>query len=542
MNDYFKQLQQRINKYRQVYKKNYNKPALKLIWWNIRWLLQKKQRKSLDTQTINIGIKLQGGVGDILIQSNYFKELVRYLNQENITVDFFAFKDKETASATFYNAKFIKNIFPGTSFKDKVNGYDLVLSIQRFAMITYIDWEKIRKLSAKLASYCERIQDFYEKNSFIIDNSPYSDALSTRLAELNGKNRYNQPDILGIVGLEKSPSGFMDLNPDYMSIISKLDLQDKIYITFQRGLNHHDAEKESVRNWPVAHYEQLIKSIKQQYPDIILIQMGFSESRCEKLAGVDMDLRGKTNFEELKVLLKYALLHIDYEGGYTHIRYFLNGPSVVLFGPTDLEFLGYPENININNYDACPLPCEWVSTNWTTECIRGFTQPPCMYEIKSEQVFHQVDSYIKNLDYFTYSLEKALDESELASFVTTINTDTSTALVNETLKIYFEENKISCDRMKFFGLNETQNPDIEYSGIYNIATTNNLFDIVFAQLDKDMQYPGYALSDILRILKPEGILVLKCHSYSNEELAPCKLDFSALPETHYFVIKKNTKK
>ena len=106
---------------------------------------------------------------------------------------------------------------------------------------------------------------------------------------------------------------------------------------------------------------------------------------------------GKTSLEQVKVILKNSCLHIDNEGGYTHIRHAISGgKTAVLFGPTSVDFFGYSDNINIKG-EGCETFCEWCTANWQEVCVRGFTYPPCMYSITPEAVFRRISSYLKEV-------------------------------------------------------------------------------------------------------------------------------------------------
>ena len=99
--------------------------------------------------------------------------------------------------------------------------------------------------------------------------------------------------------------------------------------------------------------------IHDEFPSLSIVQVG-RENPESDLVGTDIDLRDQTSFEELKVILKQSALHIDGECGMVHLNHALGGRSAVLFGPTNMDFVGYPENINVKAKDACPLWCEWV--------------------------------------------------------------------------------------------------------------------------------------------------------------------------------------
>ena len=118
--------------------------------------------------------------------------------------------------------------------------------------------------------------------------------------------------------------------------------------------------------------------------------MGVSTQRFPLIEGTDVYVVGKTTFNQVKILLKYASLHVDCEGGYVHLRQWLRGgTSIVLFGPTSSDFYGYENNINIHG-TGCSQPCEWLTKDWVTKCPRGFDNPPCMYSISPEMVMNKI--------------------------------------------------------------------------------------------------------------------------------------------------------
>ncbi len=541
--EYSKLLRQRISKYENTYMGDTKKIAQKLIFWNLRWMfLGGGKHKQSSEKTLRIAIKLNGGVGDVLMQSTYVKELVKYINANDIHIDLFCFKDKETPKAVFYNAMYIENVFPLQQYSQKRKRYTLTLNIQRFVMIDYIDWNRVKQHSDALFNYCQKIQDFYNDNRFMINNSPYSDTASTQLTLLKGKNRISQTDILNIVGLSNNPVNFLDLNPDYFDILSKLDLLDKKFITIQRGINHNSKKKENVRNWPLSHYEKLISDLKKHYPDIQIVQMGYSEGNCEQINGVDIDLRGKTNFEELKVLLKYALLHIDSEGGYTHIRHFLNTRSVVLFGPTDINFFGYPDNINIKS-EACPIACEWVTENWIENCIRGFEKPPCMYEITPEEVFLKVKQYFDSLPYFLYIIKKNITSEKISNI---LNSYCSTQYNCATINIEIIPEEITNqENITLLGLNKEKKANIEYSGNYNVSAKDQSLDLIIAAINEKEKHPEFVILDLLRVLKAGRLLILKHNDNNLNTLNTVGISITEISPTSennsFWIIEKTQK-
>ena len=105
-----------------------------------------------------------------------------------------------------------------------------------------------------------------------------------------------------------------------------------------------------------------------------VIQLGIAEE--EKIEGVTHYLNGQTSLEETGLLIKHGLCHIDTEGGLVHLANAVHTRCVVLFGPTPVEFFGYPQNINLEP-SGCKA-CWFVTQNWLIECPRHTSGPECM--------------------------------------------------------------------------------------------------------------------------------------------------------------------
>jgi hypothetical protein len=148
--------------------------------------------------------------------------------------------------------------------------------------------------------------------------------------------------------------------------------------------------------WPKPYYERLIATIKMNFPGLTIVQLGKADE-ASNLSGVDLDLRGQTTFEELKVLLKNSALHIDGECGMVHFAHSLNSRSAVFFAQTNVDFCGYPENINVKVDGVCPISCEWVVDDWQDRCPRGFETPPCMTRLTPEIFFDAIRPTLREI-------------------------------------------------------------------------------------------------------------------------------------------------
>ena len=272
--------------------------------------------------------------------------------------------------------------------------YDLfVRCTDRYPHIVFYNSERIKNFQNALLEYISVCQAFLRKYPELILEQPHHDGRGGDMCLAEGKTRLQQPDIDGLLGIGTEYLVPIHVHQDEQKYLTELGLENRPFITLHRGTG--DMKIESVKMWPLAYYNDLVGMLKREYPDIPLVQLGINANRCPAMNGIDINLVGKTTLEDVKVLLRNALLHIDGEGGYVHFRRALHaGPSVVLFGPTSMELLGYLENINIRG-DACPKACEWSAEDWSWDhCPRNMYPPPCMASIHPEQVMAEIRNFL----------------------------------------------------------------------------------------------------------------------------------------------------
>ena len=174
--------------------------------------------------------------------------------------------------------------------------------------------------------------------------------------------------------------------------IHSLGLTGKTYITLNTGLNNEYRNKSNTREWPFEKWKILAETIKSKYPEIIIVQVGLKLDEKDDIPA-DVHLNGKTNLEQISVVLKHALVHVDYDGGLVHVNHMVGGQSVVLMGPSLAENHAYPENIYISS-SACKS-CEWATPDWLSVCHKGDTNPRCMDKIIVDMVMTEIEKIIK---------------------------------------------------------------------------------------------------------------------------------------------------
>lgn len=335
---------------------------------------------------LNIVFDIKGGLGDLLIASNYIYYFSQYISDV-------PFKLK-----IHYHSQSLLESFCGKlpnidemSTEKNLSGV-LKIQLNRFPRIIEGDIEKLSAYSPKLGKLLNAWNTFFIHNRKFFDLMPQIDGMSNDYTRLLGGKRINQADIGGLLKISEeyvAPLEYPVMKKE-QKILRKFGLAQS-FITIQRGQGVTSKDTVNNKLWPVAYYNQLIGLLRRQYPKYQFVQLGTNrEGYNEDFDDIDLNLRGKTNLEELKVILKHAALHIDCEGGLVHLRHALKGgPSVVLFGPTSPEVYGYKENLNLRS-TACPHPCEWITNDWLSRCARRTNKHICMEKLTPQMVFEKI--------------------------------------------------------------------------------------------------------------------------------------------------------
>ena len=61
-----------------------------------------------------------------------------------------------------------------------------------------------------------------------------------------------------------------------------------------------------------------------------------------------------------------------------------------MFTSIDRNIFGYENNVNLKADGACPVPCEWITDDWQENCLRGFSEPPCVTQLLPEYVYENI--------------------------------------------------------------------------------------------------------------------------------------------------------
>ena len=161
------------------------------------------------------------------------------------------------------------------------------------------------------------------------------------------------------------------------------------YVTVNFGNGSVSNSTLVAKSWPKINFEKVIAGIHAMNPDITVVQLGAKGAEC--LAGADRFVFGKS-FSLVSQVLKHSCLHIDIEGGLVHLASNLGTKCIVLFGPTAVEYFGYPENINLRAGNCHNCYSLYDDCN---RCARDLAEPECMYSITPEMVMEYVKAYLE---------------------------------------------------------------------------------------------------------------------------------------------------
>lgn len=168
-------------------------------------------------------------------------------------------------------------------------------------------------------------------------------------------------------------------------------LYDIPFITIHDGFDANHHIERSMKSWSKESWISFVKLFKEEFPYIKVVQLG--SGRDKVIEGIDINLVGKLEFIDSLHYLNKSILHVDTDSGLVHARKLLRKRSVVLFGPTNIDYFGYPENTNIAPYKCGD--CWWIKPNWMKTCVMAHPAPLCMDSISPELVLYHVSSQIK---------------------------------------------------------------------------------------------------------------------------------------------------
>jgi ADP-heptose:LPS heptosyltransferase len=356
------------------------KDFIKSFPFSFQLVLQKNKDSN-----IYIAVILAGGIGDILRQKDAVLNLISLF--PNAVVDIYS----KTYKSFFTDIKNIRfwlhrNIIGFTS-----NKYDIVLDYFTSDNITsgIADLKIINLKNITIKNFADNFEKIKQEYRYCFD---VKNQYLFQKQAIDNNLKFND--------VAKLTAGINDFKKINLALnfkeqdIAKFGLNKKEkYITFQHGWGNKGyvpgKSVRSTRIWITENWINLLKIIKKDLKSYKIVQVGLNS---DIINTADINLIGKTSYDDLCSVIKYSSLHIDTDGGCMHIATALNVKSVILFGPSDARYVGYDNNVNIvaGQCRNC-----YTLKDADDKCYRRFEQPICMESISPDFVANVISKYVE---------------------------------------------------------------------------------------------------------------------------------------------------
>lgn len=327
-----------------------------------------------------------GGFGDYIISSKLLDEISKIVPCK---IDVYC--ENVTFGKAVYEGREKVEIFPINTFYSQMWKYDLALKVEHFIHIEKQNANKITKINPIFMDKLNKLGHGYRTYYPDVEQQWFRENIHFRRCEIKGINRWTELSHEGIFKIEDQKT-WIPMREEYKKRLQELGLNEKKYITLNRGADSMGRSKMQTKVWPLEHYNDFVMLFKNQYPDIEIVQVGASGNA--KIRGVDKYILGES-LEVTKWILKGSILHLDCEGGLVHLATQLDTKCAVVFGPTPKHFYEYPQNINMV-YEGCNN-CMGTHPEWAFECYKGLSEPECMYKVTPEIVMKNIKSYMDSI-------------------------------------------------------------------------------------------------------------------------------------------------
>lgn len=336
---------------------------------------------------LRVLVDVRGGIGDVAMTRIFMKKLRQHLPVAEI---FLSYDSKEVVDLIFSDNAFINGFAPK---KQIHSDYDIVLEGCHILVYKHIDYDRVKQFAPHFIQYLEKGVEMTKIFNIINDNTPYLDGYLANFTVEYGSSRIANLGVSAGIEVGQDDNAHIQLDENGFSILEKLGLKNKKYITIHNGINPRTRIADySTRSWTTDNWKNFTILFKEKFPDILIVHIGAEAS--EYFDFVDISLLGKTAPSDLPYILEKSLLHLDGESGMVHLANLLSTVSIVMFGPSPMKYLAYQKNINIQS-PKC-INCMCISKNWMSECILGFPKEDgCLAAIKPELIFAETEKYLK---------------------------------------------------------------------------------------------------------------------------------------------------
>ena len=144
------------------------------------------------------------------------------------------------------------------------------------------------------------------------------------------------------------------------------------------------------KNWPLEYWDELIESISKKYLVILIGSGNIKEEQNIVSAKNCIDLRNKTNLEEMVGVIGSSDLYLGPVSGPYHIAAAFNRPSIIINGGYELSINTFYHNSNWFSTDLLCSPC-WLRTEcpYEKKCLTSIF--PLEIEKKISAILNEIN-------------------------------------------------------------------------------------------------------------------------------------------------------
>lgn len=339
---------------------------------------------------ISIALKYGPGLGDAVVKKKFFTEFVDMA--PNCRLDIYSpgvggiihslYDDQPNLNAVIDDG--------GALYTKHKSRYDLAFTVAFMLDVDVVKYEKLKAIAPIFAERMEKLQNackVYNLSSVgVIQRFVHFHRM--KFLGLNYYTYLNSTRVFDI----RNHEVHIPLDAMYEEEYRRLCLPNKyITVNYGGGVDASSKNNSIAKDWPFEHVGKFVQLFKKKYSGIGVVQVG-SKGTLE-LGGVNVYVLGES-LELVKYVLQGSLLHVDKEGGLVHLATQLGTKCIVCFGPTQVEYFGYAENINVCSGNCHGCHCLYDGFD---VCARGMEKPECMWEITPEMVMEKIGEYLEEV-------------------------------------------------------------------------------------------------------------------------------------------------
>lgn len=349
---------------------------------------RQKQRFAFEIAPLSIALKYGPGLGDAIIKKRLFVEITKMAPEAKI--DIYAPGGTKFIPSLYSDQPQLNQVIDdgGAVYAKNHKEYGLSMSIFFMILTDHIEYEKIKQINPDFAEQMKQHVENHADYKLNIYPSTQNWIHFSR-ALYRKKNCYTIYDYTGVFNIRDREVN-IPLVSQFEEKWAAMQLGDYITLNYGNGATSSGNKQSVSKQWPKEYFDRFVAFFRSKYPNLNVVQVG--DASTEKVEGVTSYVIGQ-DLELVKYVLKGALFHLDVEGGLMHLATQLGTKCVIIFGPTQIELFGYPQNINILHPLCNRCYCLYDNSYL---CARGMEKPECMWGITPEMVMERVEEYMGN--------------------------------------------------------------------------------------------------------------------------------------------------